>query len=152
MEDVKSTNIVPIGLYCILLGLYFISTALNMVLNDSKIMASADLMVWLPVAAGIVIGGGLIAVAVGVLNLDRLCWRILFFCLVINIASISSGIIADVVFLMFGVDFLRSFHVPILSQISFLAVFLSEIIVLYYLTRYDVVSAFGDMGPLLSPF
>jgi hypothetical protein len=59
-------------------------------------------------------------------------------------------------FLWLGINPVSSFikvdQITPVMWFSFLSVFLSEIIVLYYLCNNEVVSCFGDTGPMISPF
>ena len=68
----------------------------------------------------------------------------------------TSFIIAFLVFLMIDIKFLDPYFKTIqtnsLGWFSFLGVFLSAIIVLYYMSHEEVVSSFGGMGDLISPF
>jgi hypothetical protein len=156
MAEVTSTTIVPIAFYCFFLGVYFLSLAVNAILNNNVILSSNNFLAWLPVLALTIFAGGLVIVGLGILQRHNLSWKVLFFCLAIKISCIASLIIAFLIFLALGVNFLNSvvqFHsINPVTWFSFLGVFLSEIIVLYYLSQDEVVSNFGGMGDLISPF
>ena len=156
MAEVKSTTIVPIAFYCFCLGLYFLSLAANTVFGKGVNLETADMLFWSPVIACCIFGLGMFYVGGGILNVQLLCWKILFFCLTICVSSIASTILALIILIIIGAGFifpyLQALQISSPWWFSFLAVFLSQIIVLYYLTSGEVVASFGDMGDLISPF
>ena len=156
MAEVKSTTIVPIVFYCILLAVYFLFLAINTVINNKTGVSNSDVVLWLSVVAEIIFAGGLICVGIGILYLNQLCWKILFFSLAICVSSVSSLIFVFLISLFIDVKFLDPYVEIIKTSsstwLSCMGVFLSEIIVLYYLSSKEVVACFGEMGPLISPF
>jgi len=156
MDPIRSSSIIPLAFYCFCLGFYFFVLGLNTILGSTVDLTKTDLMFWLPVGASAILGSALFYVGRGILKLQLLSWKILFFTLAMSVSSIASLIFAFLIFLLLGENIIYVyFHViqiPLVSLYSFLGVFLSEIIVLYYLTRGDVVASFGDMGDLISPF
>ena len=156
MAEVKSTTIVPIACYCFVLAVYFLSVALNEVFGKHAILSSNDVMAWTPVITSTLFAVGLAIVGIGILQVNNLCWKILFFSLAICVSSVTSLIIAFLIFLFLGTNIVYAFvqanQIPPVEWFSFLAVFLSEIIVFYFLTREEVVANFGGMGDLISPF
>ncbi|MBF0505160.1 MAG: hypothetical protein HQL14_08705 [Candidatus Omnitrophica bacterium] len=156
ITSTRSTTIVPIAFYCFLLGVFCFSGAVNIILSNNLISSGADLGWWLPVGALLIFTAGLAVIGIGILSLNKLCWKILFFSLAICISMIGALVFVILIFLLLGSCFSCSYFQP--SQISsvtwfsFLSFFLSEIIVLYYLAGYEVVSCFGGMGELTSTF
>ena len=150
MLDNKPISIILIVLYCFLLGLFFISLAINIMLSGGE---SPN---WLPIGASFIMATLLIAVGVGILCSNQLCWKILFFCLLICMASVASFLFIGVISLFLSTDIIRICFQSVQSSIawwSLLYFFLSEIIVLYYLTRRETVACFGEMtGELVTPF
>ncbi len=102
------------------------------------------------------LAAGVVNVGLGILKLKPVYWKILFFSLAICVSSIASFAIVFLVFSMIDINVLLPYYQDIQKAsggwFAFLAFFLSEIIILYYLISSDVVSCFGDMGPLISPF
>jgi len=156
MSEVRSTSIIPISVYCFLLSFFFLSVAADSIFSNITVLSSADLGLWLPVGASLIFACGLTYVGIGIINVDQLCWKILFFCLAICVACIASLIIAFVIFFFLNAKFIYSFvqtsHISPVTWFCSLSFFLSEIIVLYYLASNDVVSCFGEMGDMLTPF
>jgi hypothetical protein len=156
MEELKSTTIGPIAFYCFFLGCCLLYFAANAILGSNGVLSNNDPALWFPVISFTILAGGAFAVGAGIINLKQLCWKILFFALAICVSSMAALIIAFVIFLLIDVKFLAPYFSSIqtnsVAWLSALAFFLSEIIVLYYLTREEVVSSFGGMGEIVSPF
>jgi hypothetical protein len=156
MQEAQSMSIVPIAFYCFGLGIYFLSLAINLIFGNTVGLSITDVSLWLMVMAFIVLMGGLVAIGIGILHLKPLSWKILLFSLLICITSIAAFLAAYVVLLLTNLNGFFPFFqmIPKISGgwIAFLSFFLSEIIILYYLGSHEVVSCFGDMGPLISPF
>ena len=156
MDQIKSVNIVPIGVYCFLLGLFFLVAGINTLVSNKAPSSGIDFNVWLPVIACVIFAVSFVIVGIGILKEDYMSWRVLFFCLATCVSSIASGILACLFFLVLDTGFVNTImqtnHITSVEIFSFLAFFLSEIIVLYYLTRNDIVSRFGGMDELVSPF
>ena len=156
MADIRSTVIVPISVYCFVLAGYFFSLAVNVLLSNKAGLSSTNFCLWGIVLALIILTGSMIAVGRGILHLNRACWKTLFFSLAISVSSLSSFVIILIVFSFIDVKVFASVYQTIqhasVSWFAFLGFFLSETIVLYYLTKNEVVSCFGEIGPLISPF
>ena len=156
MAELSSTTIVPMAFYCFVLSVYFLSLAVNFILDNTSVLSCNDLVMLLPVIASAVFAVGFVIVGIGILHVNQLSWKMLFFSLAICVSSMASLIIVFLIFLMIDVKFLDPYFQTIQTTsagwFAFLAVFLSQIIVLYYLTRDDVVAYFGGTGELLSPF
>ena len=156
MADVKSTTIVPISFYCFVLAVYLLSLGLGVILSSKGGVNSNDINVWMAVVVFMALAAGVVNVGLGILKLKPVYWKILFFSLAICVSSIASFAIVFLVFSMIDINVLLPYYQDIQKAsggwFAFLAFFLSEIIILYYLISSDVVSCFGDMGPLISPF
>ena len=156
MDEVKSTTIVPISMYCYVLGGYFLSLAINTIYRYNTGLPGTDFGLWLPVASFTGIACLLFAVGIGFLNLKLLCWKVLFFFLAISVSSMATLILVFLTFLLMEIKLLvpyfQSIQTTTAGWFSYLSVFLSEIVVLYYLCSREVVSCFGRIGPLISPF
>ncbi len=156
MDEINSTTIIPIAFYSFILGIYIVFSVISVVINNPASIFSQDFSKWLPWASLAIFGVGFIWVSVGFVNLSKLCWKILFFSLVICILGSSLIIILFLLLLLFNASFIFSYFQA--NQITpgvwlpFLFAFLSGIIVLYYLVHKDVVSSFGGMDQLLPPF
>ena len=98
----------------------------------------------------------LIAVGIGILYLNQWCWKILFFFLIISMATVASLIFDVAIIVLMNVKILYMLVKLIpgisFSLFAFSAFFVSEIVVLYYLTRQEVRGYLGEMGETLSPF
>jgi len=156
MEEVRSTTIFPIAFYCFFLGGYIAYLAVNIILRNNAVLSGDEFVRWFSGGVGIIFGGGLVVIGVGILKVNRLCWRILFFSLTICISCIASFLFVFSIFLLIGFKCLTPYFQNIQTTsagwFSFLGIFLSEIIILFYLAHKEVVSAFGGMGPAISPF
>ena len=156
MPEVKSTTIIPIGFYCFVLGLYFSSLGFNTILDNKAGFASSDPGFWINVGALFILAAGIVAVGFGFIKVKQVCWKILFFGLSISVSCIAAFVIAFLIFIMIDAKFLApifsSVQISSVQWFCFLSFFLSEIIVLYYLCREEVLVSFGDMGDLVSPF
>ena len=156
MDQVKASNIIPIGVYCFLLGTYFLSYGGSILWGNHAAFSGPDLDVWLPVSACTIFAMGMFVVGMGIIKENHLSWKVLFFSLATCVSSIASLILAFLFFILADSSFVNSFfqtnQITSLKLISFLCFFLSEIIVLYYMTRPEVVSRYGGMNDLVSPF
>ena len=156
MSDVKINTIFPISVYCFALGAYFLILAVHAVFGHKEGLAGADIISWILAVLFTVLAVGFIALGGGILNFKRWCWKTLFSILAIALSSMASFTMVFVIFLMIHVKLIVPFFKLIqLSNwewISFFIIFLSGMIVLYYLVSDEVVACFGDMGPLVSPF
>ena len=156
MPQLKSTTIVPIAFYCFLLGFCLLYFAVNTVMSSNSILSSNNFVFWLPAAALAIFGCGFLFVGAGILHWDPLSWRILFFTLAITVSCMTSLIVAFIIFLFIDIKFLDPYFQAIqttsLTWFIFLSLFLSEIVVLYYLSRDEVASCFGGMPELVAPF
>lgn len=156
MESLKSTTIVPLAFYCFVIAGYFLYLTTCALFSSNSIFSSSDFTLWVPGLSFAFFGCGLIAVGIGLLREKQIYWRILFFSLAISISSIASLLIAFIIILLLDPKFLDPYfqlmQTTTTAWFTFLSFFLSEIIVLYYLTREEVVASFGGMGELISPF
>ena len=157
MADLKSTTIVPISVYCFLIGGYFLYLAGNAVFGNKALSSGGGFGLWLPVILFIFMACYFIIIGIGFLYLIRLCWKMLFFSLAICVSSVATVVIILLVSMMLDSNIIYALllnsHITAEMWFSFLFVFLSGIIILYYLANEEVVSSFGGMsGPLLSPF
>jgi len=153
IPGLRPTRIILISFYCFLVGLFLLSLTMNAIFGDEGI---TDIVLWLPVGAGIILAAVLIAVGIGVLYYLQICWKILFFFLMIYISNVVSLILVFLILLCIDINLIYKYSkfltINAMTWFSFLASFLSGIIVLYYLTRKEIVSYFGGTGPLIEPF
>jgi hypothetical protein len=151
MSDVKSTTIVPIGVYCFLLAAYFLFLAVYPIWRNKTIGYDS----WFFGTIFIVLAVVYIVVGIGIINLNKWCWRVLFFSLGISISSVCSLVIIILIFLTTHSEIFAPYFNIIQKAaggwIVFLSYSLAGIIVLCNLVSYDVVSYFGQLGPLISP-
>lgn len=156
MEELKSTTIVPITFYCYILAVLYFFLAVNAILSNITNLPNMDMAFWFFVALAIIAAIGLVFVGIGFLKIKPLCWNILFFGLAIFISVGAVFILANFMLLWVGIDVVASFfnlnQITPVAWFSILGVFLSSIIVLYYLSRAEVRKHFGDVGPRISPF
>ena len=156
MTQVKSTVIVPLAFYCFVLGFLSFSMAVNSICNSIITAPNPSFALWIPVIAAFILACGIFAVGVGILYLRQVCWRILFFGLAICVACVTSALIVYLFLLMLNASVIaqifQSVQITAVTMFSFFAFFLSEIIVLYYLTRAEVIECFGGTGFMTSPF
>jgi hypothetical protein len=156
MSELRPTPIILMAFFCFLFGLFFFSLTANTIFGTNGLLTSDNAMLWFPVGASSILGIALIAVGVGILYYSQWCWKILFFCLMIAISTIASLILIALFLLLVDISLFykvcQGIHISPMAWFSFLTFFLSGIIVLYYLTRREVVSYFGDMGELVTPF
>ncbi len=155
VEELTSTTIVPIALYCFLLAGYFFYLAFNAILENLMNLGTVGYGFWSLVSLALLCCAGMVNVGIGFLNVRPQYWRILFFTLIIAVACTSSCIIAYFILLWVGIDPITLFDLKQVSAatwFSFLGVFLSAIIILYYLSHEEVIKYFGDPGPMLTPF
>ena len=107
-------------------------------------------------SAPIAFAAGLILIGVGILNFNQLSWKMLFFSLIVFIVNVAAVILIALFCLLVYPNVFYKFYqgIPVnpVTWFSFLSIFLSGIIVLYYLTRREVVHYFGHMKNLLDPF
>ena len=95
MIELRPVRIILISFYCFLVGLFLFSVTANIISGNNGVF---DLVLWFPVAAAIILAFVLAGVGIGILYYNQLCWKILFFFLIIFISNIISFIF---VFLMF---------------------------------------------------
>lgn len=156
MSEVKSTVIVPISFYCFLLSLATISMAITSIMNSDLLSPNTRLSLWLPVISAFIIAISMFVVGVGILYTKRLYWRILFFSLGISVACITSALVVYLVFLVLNAQvvnqYCQALNITIVTWFTLFSFFLSQIIVLYYLSREEVIACFGGVGIARSPF
>jgi len=156
MADVRSTIITPISVYCFFLG--FVPLALDAItmIKYNVNLFNADFGMWLAIIASVIFAACLAAVGVGFHHLNALCWKILFFCLAICVSSVAALLLIFSVSLLLGVNPFSSFFqvgdVPSSVWFGFFVFFISEIMILYFLTRSEVTSSFEMLDERLSPF
>jgi len=152
MVELRPVPIILIAFYCFLLGLFFFSVTANTIFSNN---APSGFM-WLPVATYIIFASVFIGVGIGILYYNQLCWKVIFFFLMIFISTVASLILVAVIFLWLDQElffkYYQDMHISPVAWFSFLAIFLSGIIVLYYLTHKEVVSCFGKMDEIAEPF
>jgi hypothetical protein len=152
MVELRPVPIILIAFYCFLLGLFFFSVTANTIFSNN---APSGFM-WLPVATYIIFASVFVAVGIGILYYHQLSWKVIFFFLMIFISTVASLILVAVIFLWldqaFFFKYYQDMHITPVAWFSFLAIFLSGIIVLYYLTHREVVSCFGKMDEMTEPF
>ena len=156
MSELRPTPIILISFYCFLLGLFFFSQTANAVFGDNGIANSNDPLLWFPVAAYLIFAAVAVTVGIGILYYNQLCWKVLFFGLMILVSSVASLILVAVISICMAPDlfykYCKDIHISPVTWFAFLSFFLSGIIVFYYLTRERIISYFGNMGPLIEPF
>ncbi len=153
--EFRPIPIILISFYCFLLTLFFFSSTANALLGDTS-NSGAEMMVWIPVTAYIIFAAAFATVGIGILYYNQLCWKILFFSSMVGVSTIASFILVAVAILFIDLKLFtgiyNTLHFNAVTWFSFLAFFLSGIIVLYYLTRREILSYFGEMGDLVTPF
>jgi len=156
MTDVKSTTIVPIAFFCLLLGVAPLIVAMNLILSNQVALFNADSARWVTVSGLVILGAALISLAVGFYQLNDLCWKALFYFLSISVSSTAAIVLIFVVCFFLDLNILSPFiNINVISPgswFSFLFFFLSEIIILYYLTCAEVTSNFTGINDRISPF
>ena len=156
MITAKPISIILVSCYCFLLGLFSLSLEYGLIFNNRAALSNSHGELILAVIASLGFSTFLVVVGLGFLNLNQLCWNILFFGLMICVSIIASLILVCLILLLVYIDiiysFFHAFQISPITWFSFLCFFLSEIIVLYYLTRSEVRDCFGDMGNLVKPF
>jgi len=134
-KEVKSTVIAPIALYCFFLALVPLSVEANLIFSCKTAFSGSDLGLWIPVGPAVILAAILIAVGIGFLNLNPLCWKILFFGLAICVSCIASILLVYLFALGMNINLFYSFFnindISSSTWFSFLFFFLSEIIILY---------------------
>jgi hypothetical protein len=153
MIELRPIPIILISFFCFLVGLFLFSVTANAIFSNSGI---SDFFSWLPVVAAIVLAFVLVSVGIGILYYNQLCWKILFFLLIIYIANFVSFVLVLVTFLCLDTTlfykFYQDIHIASVTWFSFCSIFLFGVIALYYLTRDEIVMFFGEMGGLIEPF
>ena len=152
----SSASIVLVGLYCFTLALFFMFFVINGFVKYNFVGSLADFKVGLTIIGPLIPTIIFIALGMGILRLNQWCWKALFFILAICISTFSSLIVVALILLVLSISitysFFETFHVTSVMWLSFLFLFLSQIIILYYLTRQKVMSCFGPMNVLADPF
>jgi hypothetical protein len=153
MIELRPTRIILISFYCFLVGLFLFSLTANTIFGNK---GTFDSFLWLPVAAAIVLAFISVAVGIGILYYNQLCWKILFFFLIIFIANVLSIILVALISLCFNISLLyiysQDIHITPVMWFSFSTIFLFGLVVLYHLTRKEIIGYFGEMGELIDPF
>lgn len=156
MVELRPIPIVLISFYCFLLGLSFFSLTANTIFSNNEYLLDPDLAMWSPVIFLILLATLLIIVGTGILYFNQWCWKILFFYLIICIATIASFILIYVNLLWINPNLVyqiqKIIQITPVIWFSFVFFLLTGVLVLYFLTDKEVVSHFGDMGDLLDPF
>ena len=153
MMELRPVRIILISLYCFLVGLFFLSVTVNVIFGNNGI---TDIGMWMPVGVGLLSATILIASGIGILYYNRFFWRTLFFFLIICIATVVSLVLVVLAFILLDISLFykiyQNINIAPTMWIPFLMIFTSGIIVLYYLTRQEIIFFFGDMGELIEPF
>jgi len=156
MFEFRSTPIMLISFYCFFFGLFLFSMTVNAIIGNNGALSNPDPVLWLPVAAYFILACLLIAVGIGILYLNQLCWKMLFFFLMISISTVASFFLVALLLLVADMHLFykiyQGINIGLPAWFSFTGFFLSGIIVLYYLTHRKVVSHFGGMDDLVTPF
>ena len=156
MSDVRSSSITPIAVYCVALGFLPFSLAVNIIINNMSPLSAGDGALWVSVIAAFVFSFCLFAVGIGIYYLNQMSWKILFFSLMISVACAASFLMVYSFSLWLGVNLFSNIFFNIqfsgTNWFCFLTIFLSEIMILYYLTRQEVVVCYGELGERISPF
>ena len=87
ISGLRPTCIILISFYCFLVGLFLLSMSVNAIFSDNGI---TDFIMWLPVGAGLALTAILISTGVGILYYIRLCWKILFFFLMVYVTNVAA--------------------------------------------------------------
>ena len=155
MFDMRSTIIVSVSIYCDVMAAYFLCLAGTAIFGVREGLTSTAFGLWLIAGSLIILAAGLIAIGIGILNFNQLCWRLLFFSLAMSVSSMASFILAFLFFLWTGISvripYFQSIQTNSSGWFYFLAFFLSEIIVLYFLSKEEVVSCFDISGRWVLP-
>ena len=153
MIELRPVRIILISFYCFLVGLFLFSVTANTIFSSNP---AFDPISCLPIGAAIILAFALFFTGVGILYYNQLCWKILFFLLIIFISNVVSFAFVFLISLCFNLRSLYSYykdvHIAAVTWVSFLAIFIFGIIVLYHLTRKEVVNHFGEMEELIEPF
>ncbi|MBF0489893.1 MAG: hypothetical protein HQL15_04665 [Candidatus Omnitrophica bacterium] len=152
----KPTSVILIACYCFLLAAFCLSLAINSILNNLSVFDSG-VLVYLPIVSFFIMMLAIAAVGVGILFLNSWCWKILFFALAISMSSVATMLLVSLFLIFCPLDIIGSclniLSITPIKLISFLFFFLSEIIVLYYLTRIEVLEHFyGLQDEWVKPF
>jgi hypothetical protein len=153
MIELRPFQIIVITFYCFLVGLFFCFVAANIIFSHNGIPNS---ILWLLVAAPSILAAVLVTVGMGILYYNQLCWKILFFSLTVFVTNVFSLVLIVSVLLWLDKSlvykYYQTIHITPVAWKFFSSIFLSGFIVLYYLTREEILSYFGDMGEMLEPF
>ncbi len=153
MIELRPVRIILVSFYCFLVGLYLFSLTANTVFNNAW---TDDLVSRLPVMAAIILAFVMVALGIGILYYSQICWKALFFLVIIFIANVVSFAVVIAAFWFLHLQSLYGFyhniHVNSLSKFLFCVIFAFSILVLYQLTRKEMVAYFGDLGDLAEPF
>ena len=156
MADERSTTIAPIAFFCFLLGALPLSLALSIIFSHQTALSNGDIGWWANVLGLIILGAGLLVVAIGFYNLNEVCWKTLFYFLSITVSSLTALVLIFVICFILNLNILSPFininNISSGTWFSFLLFFLSEIIILYYLTCAEVTSNFKGVNDRISPF
>lgn len=155
MSDVKSDTIVPIAIYCYVLGGYFLFLAVTVLFGHREGLTNTPLGFWLILAGFIIFACWAVVIGKGLLDLSQWSWKALFFSLVICVSSIGPFYITMMAIFYINtkhrVFYYNSIHAHLVGWLCFTGFFLSEIVVLYYLCKEEVIASFGNLDELIKP-
>lgn len=156
MFEEKPVKIVLIAFYCLFLGLFALYLVTGAVFSNNRIL-SGDPWVWLlPLGLTLILTIFLVAVGIGVVYFNQLCWKILYFSLVISISFFISLFFIVLVLMFLDFKFhTHFFHATLDTSnifFSYLCFVLWEVFALYSLTTSEVMSHFEEMSGLIEPF
>lgn len=153
MAKLRPVRIVVLAFYCFFLALFFLSATANTVFGNNSVLSNTDVLV---ASAYIALALLSVSVGIGFLYYNQVCWKILFFSLIICISTMASLVFDALILLCFNTKLFYKYYQDIqltpAMWFSFLFIFISGTTVLYFLTREETLVHFGEMGHLIEPF
>ena len=154
--NIRATTIVPLAVYCFVLGGLFLFLATYVIWSTKAGVSHIGFSPRFLVGVFIFLMGGFIAIGIGLFKENRLCWNILFSVLMISFSCMASFTFIFIVFLIINikgiVPYFQYIQSTSVAWVSFFMFFLSTGIVLCYLTGDEVVFYLGVRRQGLSPF
>lgn len=144
----KPLAAVLISLYCLFFAVFFMLLTYHGIMNDEPVFGSKDFGLWLTVLAPLALMIVMTVLSIGIFLLDNRCWKVLFFILLASIASFSAMMMACLALLLVtsltDYSFLEIVNLKESTWASLWCCYLSQIIVFYYMNRWEVKNRFGE--------
>jgi hypothetical protein len=155
MAKLRPVRIVVLAFYCFFLALFFLSATANTLFGNNNAVSASD-TAWLAATVYISLAVLSVIVGIGILYYSQLCWKILFFSLIITITTMASLVFDGLILFFWNIKVFYQYYQDIqltgAMWYSFVFIFTSGTIVLYFLTREETLVHFGEMGHLIEPF